>query len=264
MSLIRKAYVDVSAGQVHYRYVAGKGMPVVFLHQTASSSQMWIKTMDRLAGEFSVFALDTPGFGGSFDPTGNPPMTQYVEWLREALLALGIKRAQIVGHHTGGCIGTELVARHPEMAQSLAVVGPVPLTAEERLAFSKSFGLPFNPTVSGGYLLDNWQYIRDLGAAKDVMLFHREMTDQMRAWWGRVMSYGAVWGQDWTTHYKNVKCPLWIGAAPDDVLYPVFDRAREIRPDAEAHVLEGANFEPDLGTDRFLEALTPFLRKHGG
>jgi pimeloyl-ACP methyl ester carboxylesterase len=189
-------------------------------------------------------------------------MSQYADWLFEALTALGIARCQIVGHHTGACIGVEMVGRQPQIAKSLAMVGPVPLTAEERLEFSKHFGIPFTPTVSGGYLLDNWQYLRDLGAAKDVMLFHREMADQLRAWDGRVKSYAAVWGQDFVTPFKAAKCPLWIGAAPDDVLFPYFERAKGMRPDAEAHVLEGANFEPDLGTDVFVAALTPFLAKN--
>lgn len=260
--MIRKSYVDCSGGQIHLRSLAGeRPIPVIFFHQTASSGQMWLKTMERLAGRWTMHAFDTPGFGGSFDPDPEtrPPLSQYVDWLTEALGNAGIRRAHIVGHHTGACIGVEMAARFPELAASLTLIGPVPLTEEERQEFAKHFGLPFTPVVSGSYLLENWEYLRNLGAHADPMLIHREMADQLRAWWGRVQSYGAVWTQDFPAFYRNVKCPLMIGAAPDDVLYAYLERAKEQRPDARVLELSGANFEPDLDPDRFAAGLADFL-----
>ncbi|MFQ3595316.1 MAG: alpha/beta hydrolase [Sphingomonadaceae bacterium] len=263
--MIRKSYVDTSGGQIHVTSEAGPGRPVCFFHQTASSGKMWLKTFERLAGRFDCHAFDTPGFGGSFDPdpASEPPMTQYVDWLHEAVRAFGFERVHLVGHHTGACIAVEMAARYPDIAQSLTLIGPVPLTAEERLEFSKHFGIPFTPVVSGAYLLENWEYLRNLGAHRDPMLIHREMADQLRAWWGRVQSYKAVWGQDFPAHYMAVGCPILIGAAPDDVLYPFLARAQEMRPDAEVLPLDGANFEPDLDPDTFAAGLARFLAKAG-
>jgi pimeloyl-ACP methyl ester carboxylesterase len=258
---VRKGYSDCSGGQVHYRHAAGSGTPIIFFHQTASSGQMWLKTMERLAGRWPMYAFDTPGFGGSFDAEKDsaPTMTQYVEWLYEAVRNAGIEQAHIVGHHTGSCIGVEMAARHPEMARSLTMIGPVPLTDEERLEFSKHFGIPFQPVVSGSYLLENWEYLRMLGAHADPLLINREMSDQLRAWWGRVQSYKAVWGQDFPRYYMKISCPMMIGAAPDDVLHAYLGRAAEMRPDARVLPLQGANFEPDLDADNFAAGLADFL-----
>jgi pimeloyl-ACP methyl ester carboxylesterase len=264
--MIRKSYADTSGGQVHVRTSIGpNGTPVIFFHQTASSGQMWLKVMDRLAGRWTMHALDTPGFGGSFDPEpeSRPSLSQYVDWLHEAVQATGVERAHIVGHHTGACIGVEMAARYPDLAQSLTLIGPVPLTEAERVEFSKHFGAPFTPVVSGSYLLDNWEYLRNLGAHADPMLIHREMADMMRAWWGRVQSYAAVWTQDFPAFYKAVRCPILIGAAPDDVLHSYIPRAQEMRPDAEVIELSGANFEPDLDADRFATGLSRFLERCG-
>ena len=263
--MIRKGYATTADGeQIHYRHRAGPGTPVVFFHQTASSGQMYLKTFERLDPRWNCYALDTPGFGGSFDPVreAEPPMAQYVDWLRQAIGDLGLRQVHIVGHHTGACIGVEMAARYPELALSLAMCGPVPLTAEERVEFSKIFGTPFTPTTSGGYLMDNWDYLRALGAAADPLLFHREMADMLRAWWGRVQSYKAVWGQDFTGFYKQVRCPLLIMAAPDDVLRGYLGRAAEMRPDATVHEVGGANFEPDLDAEGFVAGLGAFLAKH--
>ncbi|KKW91297.1 alpha/beta fold hydrolase [Sphingobium chungbukense] len=259
---VRKAYCETAEGeQVHYRHAAGDRGPVVFFHQTASSSQMYLKTFERIGGSWDCYAFDTPGFGGSFDPAADtkPPMSQYVDWMYQAVRSAGIDRCHLVGHHTGACIATEMAARYPDLAKSVTLAGPVPLTAEERIEFSRHFGTPFTPTVSGSYLLDNWDYLRALGAHEDVMLFHREMADMLRAWWGRVQSYNAVWGQDFTRFYRELACPILIMAAPQDVLRPYLDRAREIRPDARVLDIAGANFEPDLDPDRFAHGIAAFF-----
>lgn len=259
---IRMGYADTSGGQIHYRHAPGDGAPAVFFHQTASSGRMWLKTFARLPGR-ALYAFDTPGFGGSFDPEpdATPSMRQYVEWMAEAVRSLDLGPLHVVSHHTGACIAVEMVARGLVDARSLAMVGPVPLTADERLEFSKHFGSPFTPVSSGAYLLDNWDYLRKLGADADPMLFNREMSDQLRAWWGRVQAYKAVWGQDFAGFLKDVRVPLLLLllAGETDVLYPFLARALQMRPDAKTFPLQGANFEPDLDPDTFAEGLRAFL-----
>nr|WP_047170023.1 alpha/beta hydrolase [Sphingomonas sp. Y57] len=259
---VRKNYAETLDGeQIHYRSVSGERGPAVFFHQTASSGQMYLKTFERIGGKWSCYAFDTPGFGGSFDPPvdSKPPMSQYVDWLFQALQAAGIQRAHLVGHHTGACIAAEMAARYPALAKSVTLVGPVPLTPDERVEFSRHFGAPFTPTLSGSYLLDNWEYLRALGAHGDVMLFNREMADMLRAWWGRVQSYNAVWGQDFTSFFQRLTCPILLMAAPEDVLRPYLDRACEIRPDARRLDIGGANFEPDLDPDSFAAGISAFF-----
>lgn len=76
---------------------------------------------------------------------------------------------------------------------------------------------------------------------------------------GRSMAYGAVWQQDWTALYQQVRCPMLLLCAEDDVLFPFFARAQEIRPDAKAVILKGANFEPDLDSEGTARAIQEFL-----
>jgi len=52
--MIRKGYVNTSGGQCHYRYIKGRGTPIVFLHQTPSSSLMFEKLMYALEGMNAV------------------------------------------------------------------------------------------------------------------------------------------------------------------------------------------------------------------
>ncbi|MCC7413770.1 MAG: alpha/beta hydrolase [Gammaproteobacteria bacterium] len=257
---IRKAYVDCSAGQIHYRYVAAAGRDaIVFLQQTASSSAMFEQVMTRLRGRYALYALDTPGFGGSFDPEGMPAMTQYCDWMREAVDGIGLQRFHVFGHHTGACLGVEIAARDPQRVRSLMMVGPVPLTRDERDEFRQHFSTPMSPTADGAYLKTTWDYLAALGADRDLALHHREVVDTLRAYMGRYQAYTAVWDQDWSSWYRQVRCPILLLCAADDVLWPYFARAQEQRPDARAVVLSGANFEPDLDPQGTTRAIEEFL-----
>jgi pimeloyl-ACP methyl ester carboxylesterase len=261
--MILKAYANIGAGQIHYRRQQGPGAPVVCLHQTASSGAMWEKVMQRMAGERDFIALDTPGFGGSFDPPQTPKgMRAYAEWLREALDVLGIERFHLLGHHTGVCIAGELAAHYSTRVLSLAMIGPVPLTLEERNEYRKHYSTPFSPTADGAYLKTTWDYLQGLGAHGDLALHHRELVDTVRAYMGRFMAYSNVWDQDWIALYKTFKCPLLIMCAEDDVLFGVFARAQEMRPDAMSAKLRGANFEPDLDPEGVVAALRAFYSRH--
>ncbi len=261
--LARKAYIDLAEGQMHYCMMPGDGIPCLFLHQTASSYKMWLKVMALLARTgLPMFALDTPGFGGSFDPEGPTSMPRYAGWVAEAMAVIGIDRAHIIGHHTGAAIATELAASRPDLAASVTLIGPLALTEEQRVESAKQFGAPFLPEKTGRYLLDNWNYLAFGEEVADPLLIHRETADMLRAYAARPHAYGAVWKQDFVAAYRKIACPLQILCAPDDVLFPMFDRAREIRPDAVAHVLPGGgNFEPDLAADATAGAIASFIQR---
>ena len=105
--MIRKGYVDTSGGQCHYRYIEGRGTPIVFLHQTPSSSLMFEKLMHLLEGMNAV-AIDTPGFGQSFNPIDKPMIKDYSAWLVEAINSLEINHYHLFGHHTGASIAMQI------------------------------------------------------------------------------------------------------------------------------------------------------------
>jgi pimeloyl-ACP methyl ester carboxylesterase len=262
VNTIKKAYAETSLGQIHFCHRPGIGTPIVFLHQTASSSVMYHEVMQGLSLDNPLYAFDTPGFGGSPEPAGDKPsMLDFADWLVEAINFCGIDNFHLLGHHTGVCIGAEIENKHPQRVKSLMMIGPVPLTQEERDAFrEKTQGLP--PTADGSYLQETWDYLLGLGADSDVRLHQRELADSIRAYSGRFLAYSAVWDQDFTKLYQQIKAPLLIMCAPDDILFDVFQRAKDLRPDALAMEIGGANFEPDQDPDGVIKAIEMFVGQH--
>lgn len=256
--MIKKHYIDTDKGQIHYRERPGKsGRTVVFLHQTASSSAMFEKIMQGLPGNARMVAFDNPGFGGSFDPESVPDIRFLAQILQQAAENLGISEAHLVGHHTGASIAGELAFTW-NAVKSVAMIGPLALTAEERNLFSSKFSFGFHPDAKGEYLTATWEYLDSIGASASLELQHRELLDTARAHEGRVQTYNAVWRQDFEALLLAIKQPLALFCANDDILHQAWQRAVELRPDAFTSEIEGGNFEPDNDPSGCISALTRF------
>ena len=64
---MKKAYVNLPEGQVHY-LTAGEGPALLLFHQAPMSSEEWLEVIPALSEHFTVFAPDMMGHGQSDDP----------------------------------------------------------------------------------------------------------------------------------------------------------------------------------------------------
>jgi pimeloyl-ACP methyl ester carboxylesterase len=258
---ITRGYSDTREGQLHYRRSGNAGgVPLVLLHQTASSSQSFESLMRLLADRFTVIAFDTPGFGQSFDPPAVPDIDYLNRALLDAMDYLGISQCHLFGHHTGACLGVEMAVRYPARLASLTLSGPLPMTVEQQNQYHSSISSAFLPELTGEYLLETWRFLASHGAARRLEVIHRELLDHVRAWRTRAMTYDLVWFQDFAGYLAQVPCPLLLMCSDDDLLWPFFSRAQEIRPDAQVVVMHGAsNFAADYQPDLVAKALLTFI-----
>ena len=70
-------------------------------------------------------------------------------------------------------------------------------------------------------------------------LMHREVLDTVRAHQGRFLTYSAVWDQDFTALFEQIDAPLLLMCAEKDVLWPFFERACDMRTDAQSVTVGG-------------------------
>jgi pimeloyl-ACP methyl ester carboxylesterase len=257
---VRRGYVDTPHGQVHYRSAGDPQRPAIaFFHQTASSGRMFELVSAELAARYHCVALDTPGFGQSWQPAEVPSIAWLGERLAEAIDGLGLVRPVLCGHHTGGCVALEIALARPAGVRGLSIIGPVTPTEEERAAFAKVFLEPFRPEASGEFLKVAWEYLRTIGAGSSVDLHVAELVDHLIAWRSMPLAFGAVWRQDAAAGLARVAVPLQLLCARDDVLWPMFDRACALRRDAVAGVVGGSDYEPDRDPAGVAAALDAFV-----
>lgn len=265
--MLKKRYVDVRDGQIHLVYCEkGEGVPTVFLHQTASSSKMYQSVMERLSGKAPMYALDTPGFGGSYRPPTAPSTRYYVESLMQAIDALGIGSFNLFGHHTGAAIACEMAAVYPDRILKLGMIGPVQLTAEERNSWKSAAAIPLTIDARATHFDEVWHRVTHLDQqpikyAPSVELATREAIDTLIAGDRWHEAYVAVFEQDFPAFFEQVNCPVLMICGEADVLYPYFERACHAKPDAKIVNAVGGAYLLDQKPDEMATLIEDFFFK---
>lgn len=111
--------------------MSARPVPVVLLHGLTDASTCWPTVLPRYAGDGrAVVALDARGHGGT--PLPDEPFTvaALAADAAEALRALDLGPALVVGHSMGGVTAEELALTAPELVAGLVLEDPAWRTAE--------------------------------------------------------------------------------------------------------------------------------------
>jgi pimeloyl-ACP methyl ester carboxylesterase len=129
---MREEVVPVGGGRVDLRVqVEGSGPPVVFLHP--ASGLAWDPFLLELASSHTVYAPLVPGTSPA-DPDAIDEVRDLWELVlleQEALLALGLEGADLVGASFGGMLGAELSAAFPGQFGRLVLLDPIGLWRDD-------------------------------------------------------------------------------------------------------------------------------------
>src|SRR2546428_10676528 len=102
--------------------VAGRGLPVLFLHGWGLGQHTYKRALKRLVHlGCQVFAPALPGFGGTADPPSRPmSFVGYAAWVAKFLDPVGITEPVFAaGHSFGGGVAIKLAHDHPGRGGSL-------------------------------------------------------------------------------------------------------------------------------------------------
>jgi len=112
--------LDVPGGTISYQD-AGRGRPIVLLHEGIADSRMWNREFPELARDHHAVRYDFRGFGGSTPATAE---FSSVSDLATLIDHLGLKRPLIVGPSMGGGVALDLALTHPEKVGALLLIAP--------------------------------------------------------------------------------------------------------------------------------------------
>jgi pimeloyl-ACP methyl ester carboxylesterase len=100
--------------------------PVVLIHGWTASIHWFDRLTPLLADRYRVVRVDLLGHGGSEKPGDGYSMSQQADRVAGALVRVGVRRALVAGHSTGGEVAIALAARHPELTRALDVIDSEP------------------------------------------------------------------------------------------------------------------------------------------
>ncbi|GGS45819.1 alpha/beta fold hydrolase [Actinokineospora fastidiosa] len=118
--------VRLDGGDIHVVEDGQADAPtVVLLHGLGGSTAWWDPVLPALRG-LRVVRLDLLGHGGSAKPTDGYGIAQQAHRVGMALDRLGVRRATVVGHSTGGAVATSLAERRRDLVSAIALVNTGP------------------------------------------------------------------------------------------------------------------------------------------
>jgi pimeloyl-ACP methyl ester carboxylesterase len=160
---LEMAYMDVKPA-------AANGKVAVLLHGKNFCTATWQGTIAALsAAGYRVIAVDQIGFCKSTKPAHYQYSFQQLAGNTHALLAsLGIGRATIIGHSTGGMLGMRYALMYPDAVDELVLVDPIGLEDW------KAKGVPWQS-------VDAW-YRGDLKTTADSIRNYERTTYYVGTW----------------------------------------------------------------------------------
>ncbi|MGZ8156876.1 MAG: alpha/beta fold hydrolase [Burkholderiales bacterium] len=117
-------YADSEGVRLYYEE-AGKGTPIVFVHEFADDMRSWEPQMRFFSRRYRCIAYNSRGYPPSEVPK---PVSKYSQAIATDDIAnvmrhLGLKKAHIIGCSMGGYATVHFGLRHPNLALSLTAVG---------------------------------------------------------------------------------------------------------------------------------------------
>lgn len=162
MSKPRRQFVDGPFGQVHIRISEAEkdkgNPPLICLHQSPKSSKEFVKFMTAASKERTIIAIDNPGHGES-DLLNNIDEATVVNYAKSAwgvLDGLGHDKIDLLGHHTGAKVATEMAFQRPDNVRQIVMVSALVLTKDEQAEFESMFQ-PIPLDDAGTRFMDMWE-----------------------------------------------------------------------------------------------------------
>ncbi|ASF06386.1 hypothetical protein NBRGN_082_00140 [Nocardia brasiliensis NBRC 14402] len=126
-----KSYAEslsLDGGAIHVYQDGPHDAPVLLLiHGTAASAASWEPMVPLLTGSHRVVRIDLPGCGRSAHPAdGSYAVPDQARRAAAVLDRLGIERACVIGHSSGGVVATALTEQRPDLVRAVVLIGTGP------------------------------------------------------------------------------------------------------------------------------------------
>ena len=272
--------LDLPQGRLR-AFESGAGEPIVFLHGLLVNANLWRNVVPRLAPELRCLSLDLPlGSHELAVPGADLSGPGLADLVADAIAALGLERATVVGNDSGGAVAQILAARHPDRIERLvltscdayenypprafkylkaaayvpeailpAMFAPLRLRAVQRLplAYGWLTREPIEPRAAASYLLPTFT---SAGVRRDMQRairhgFRREQTLEA------------------SKRFGELDRPVLLAWSRDDKFFkPRYaERLAADLPDVRLEWIENARtFSPEDQPERVAELIADFVR----
>lgn len=271
-----RGYARGPHGLVHFHDAGGlvesrQGeLPLFLLHQSPESARQFEAVFQPLVRRGIRFiAIDTPGFGCS-DPTDFPP--EIGDWASSVVAVadhLGLDQIDLLGHHTGALLATEVALQAPSRVRRLILNGPFPINEAERsqfLAIGEESHARDKPRIDGAHLLSSFAVrVQMHGGNPDPAVITRMVVEKYQGLGPYTWGHRAAYRYDHASAIRKLTHRTLILTNTGDDIHELARRAAQIRPDFSYVELEGGTHDIVLQQpEAWADAVAGFLRLPDG
>lgn len=258
MALTRRLFLT-RFGHLHVRSKEGKGVPLVLLHPSPRSGDMWGMLQERLARP--THAPDRLGYGVSDAPPWALSLEQYAQCTLDGLKAAGVTGPfDVLGMHVGSIEAIELAHQAGGQVRRLIAVGMPLFTVEEQQRQMEKYSeQPLKPATEGGHVLGAWRGCFAFRQPPyDLADVHRRFVEHLLAA-NPGAAFRAASAYPAEKKLRSLRTPLTVFAPHDDIIEQTQRVRPLLKPDADYVDL------PDLGLDPFhaaVERMADLIDRH--
>lgn len=115
--------------------VVGSGEPVLLVSPLLADGFLPLLSEPALAQSYRLIRYHKRGWAGSMRVPGPVSVADHVADAAALLVHLGVERAHVVGHGSGGSVALQLAVDHPAVVQTLSLLEPTLLSVPSGNAF---------------------------------------------------------------------------------------------------------------------------------
>lgn len=259
--------VDIGDAEI-FTKTLGDGEPLFLVAGLGGRHQFWQNQAEAFAKHFKVILHDHRGVGHSTPDKTVMGAEHMADDLIKLMDAMGIKKAHLVGHSTGGAIGQHIALKAPKRLSKLVLscswAGPDTYFQhlfQTRRQVLISCG-PEAYYTMGTYLATPAWHLQ--GTIKSA---HSFLSDRMANFPGlevELSRLSAVMSHDLRSRVHEIKHETFVIGAQDDQITPVgfSEELAELIPNATLKKLDkGGHFCPMSNTKPYNAAVLKFLRQ---
>ncbi len=252
-----------------YYEEAGQGPPLMLVTGLNGVGSFWAKQVPDFSRDFRVVTHDHRGTGQSTHSRITYSVEQMANDVLRLMDRLGIERAHLAGHSTGGAIGQVIAQDHPERLLSLVLSATWP---GRDPYFRRLFEMRKQILLTSGVdayqrssilVLAPPQWVSANDAAITAM--HAQQAAAAAPVEVTASRIDAIVAFERRARLGEIRTPTLVVVASDDMVTPRFysDELAERIPGAKLVVLDGGgHYAPQLTADAYNRAVGAFLRAH--
>jgi aminoacrylate hydrolase len=260
--------VAVPDGEIYYE-TYGSGSPVLLVPGLGGVGSYWAPNIPALSRKYQVIIHDHRGTGQSSRSRIRYSVDQMTADLLAVMNDVGIQKAHLVGHSTGGAIGQTMAALHPDRLISLVIYASwtrsdpfFQRVFEARRMLLTNGGVSAYVRSTPVFLYPNWWINENIKSLEERETASLSNFSPVEIAAGRI---DAIMEFDRTAELELIRTPTMVLCAKDDILTPLYfsrELARMI-PGAQLVELErGGHCVSETNPREFDEAVLGFIGRY--